>query len=119
MKLDLTNPHCSKCKKTGVPMVLNAKPYCYCRECNTERLKRYRNTEKGRININNAVYHSIEKHREKQNARMKLNYALKNGKISKTKCSCGEKKVEAHHSDYTKPLQVIWVCRSCHSNLHK
>lgn len=30
----------------------------------------------------------------------------------------GECKPEAHHEDYTKPLEVIWVCKQCHENIH-
>jgi hypothetical protein len=25
----------------------------------------------------------------------------------------------AHHKDYRKPLEVIWVCRSCHNKIHE
>jgi len=25
----------------------------------------------------------------------------------------------AHHPDYTKPLYVIWLCRSCHTSYHR
>ena len=32
---------------------------------------------------------------------------------------CGsEKKVEAHHDDYNKPLEVNWLCRKHHLALH-
>lgn len=38
-------------------------------------------------------------------------------------CSvCKEKtgKIEGHHPDYEKPLEIIWACRDCHLNiLHK
>jgi hypothetical protein len=23
-----------------------------------------------------------------------------------------------HHPDYDKPLEVVWVCRSCHLDIH-
>jgi hypothetical protein len=28
-------------------------------------------------------------------------------------------KPEAHHADYSKPLELVWLCRQCHANLHK
>ena len=32
---------------------------------------------------------------------------------------CGlNKKLEAHHKDYEKPLEVLWVCKLCHENEH-
>lgn len=46
-----------------------------------------------------------------------LHKALKDGTIVRPK-ECSEcKKVckpEAHHDDYTKPLDVVWVCKLCH-----
>jgi hypothetical protein len=33
---------------------------------------------------------------------------------------CGNRsKLYAHHEDYNQPLKVLWVCCSCHKNLHK
>jgi hypothetical protein len=31
---------------------------------------------------------------------------------------CGEKKVEGHHDDYRKPLQVRWLCCAHHAREH-
>jgi len=50
---------------------------------------------------------------------MLLNAAVKSGKVIKpTICSkCGKlRKVTAHHDDYSKPLQVKWLCYECHGN---
>jgi hypothetical protein len=27
-------------------------------------------------------------------------------------------KLHAHHEDYKRPLNVIWLCRSCHQRIH-
>ena len=34
-------------------------------------------------------------------------------------CRCGVVKVQAHHEDYTKPLEVTWLCSACHAKVHK
>ena len=55
----------------------------------------------------------------KNKARSALRYAVKVGKITRLPCqSCGRTKVDAHHADYTKPLDVEWLCRSCHGRKH-
>jgi hypothetical protein len=28
------------------------------------------------------------------------------------------KRLEAHHTDYSRPLEVEWLCVSCHRNHH-
>ena len=34
-------------------------------------------------------------------------------------CRCGEAKSIAHHEDYDKPLEVVWLCQPCHKKRHK
>lgn len=48
--------------------------------------------------------------------------AVRDKKIEKqTQCSeCkSTKKIEAHHDDYTKPLEIRWLCNACHRAWHK
>lgn len=47
--------------------------------------------------------------------------AVKEGKLLKPNfCeNCGEKKdLQGHHEDYSKPLDVIWLCFLCHCKRH-
>ena len=48
--------------------------------------------------------------------------AIRDGRLLRPSfcSSCGKQcKPEAHHEDYSKPLDVIWMCRSCHVRHHK
>lgn len=46
--------------------------------------------------------------------------AIKAGNLVRLSCvKCGEKKSVAHHEDYDKPLDVVWLCQPCHSQRHK
>lgn len=57
---------------------------------------------------------------KKRSARNKLNAAIRNNQITRQPCEvCGKEKVDAHHDDYDKPLEVRWLCRTHHSRLHK
>lgn len=51
-----------------------------------------------------------------------VNNSIRDGKLighsACEKCD-SEIKIEAHHCDYTKPLDVMWLCRSCHNKWHR
>lgn len=50
----------------------------------------------------------------------KVRYAVRTGKLIKLPCIvCGSLEVEAHHPDYSKPLDVIWLCKTHHHEVHK
>jgi uncharacterized OB-fold protein len=58
-------------------------------------------------------------HPEKVSARSKARLALKRGTIKKQVCSkCGNVKVDMHHQDYSKPVEIIWLCRRHHQQEH-
>lgn len=64
-----------------------------------------------------------KRNREKRAAHRALHRAILAGKIIKSnRCSlCGktECNIEGHHYDYSKPLNVVWVCTECHGKLHR
>ncbi len=58
-----------------------------------------------------------DKYPEKYHARTMLGNAVRDGVVVKPiHCSkCGaEANLEGHHEDYSKPLDVQWLCNSCH-----
>lgn len=117
--------YCSKCKRTEIETFFSPKPYSggkyyYCRECANKKSRAYYKTDKGRENIKKAVFKSIKKHYQKQLTRVMLNQAIQKGFLVRPKkCSnCNKKgKIQGHHEDYNKPLDVIWLCISCHSDV--
>lgn len=61
----------------------------------------------------------IENNPEKYKAHQLVRKAILNGELSPRPCEkCGAEKTSAHHDDYTKPLEVRWLCHSCHMELH-
>ena len=46
--------------------------------------------------------------------------AIANGSLIRQPCEvCGADRVDAHHDDYSKPLDVRWLCRGHHLKLHR
>ncbi|MCM2304071.1 MAG: hypothetical protein NDJ72_05170 [Elusimicrobia bacterium] len=53
------------------------------------------------------------------NARSYLNQYVRRGAVVKQPCAdCGATEVEAHHGDYSRPLDVTWLCADCHKRRH-
>lgn len=56
---------------------------------------------------------------DKYKAHQIVQNALRNKSLVKLPCIiCGEIKVQAHHEDYTKPLEIIWFCHKHHVEHH-
>jgi transposase-like protein len=118
--------YCSRCKTVDGPFINYSRTgghsYYHCRKCNTERLRKYRATEKGAERTRQAVYRAWKREPEKQAARLLLNAAVKDGRmIRPTNCPKCDKRcvVQAHHTDYARPLKVKWLCRQCHADVHR
>lgn len=60
--------------------------------------------------------------KEKSYAHTRVHEAIKDGRLVKP-CKCSKcdstERIQGHHEDYSKPLEVIWLCESCHVALHK
>lgn len=60
--------------------------------------------------------------KEAHNARVTVANAIKNGAMVKPdaceRCSSNSRKLQAHHPDYARKLDVQWLCSPCHSLVH-
>jgi ribosomal protein S27AE len=66
------------------------------------------------------VRRSWQKHPERRAAYIIVGNAVRDKRLIKGPCvHCGSLKVQAHHEDYAKPLEVTWMCLSCHTEHHK
>lgn len=49
-----------------------------------------------------------------------VNHAIRDGKLKRMPCEiCGDSKSEAHHCDYSKPLEIQWLCKAHHVAWHR
>ena len=78
-----------------------------CLDCHAESMRVWRKT------------HPLEGlARLKMNARAYLHTYIKRGKVQRGPCEVCGGKAEAHHTDYSKPLDVRWLCRDHHPDEH-
>lgn len=64
-----------------------------------------------------------KKNPEKHKAHYVVANAMRHGRIKKPKkcqrCGVPTAKLDKHHQDYSKPLEVIFVCKPCHGIIHR
>lgn len=88
---------------------------CYCRECRLEIQKGPR----VRASLRRVSARHRLRHPDREFARQMLGRAVRAGRIKPKPCKhCGSLNVQAHHPDYSKPLDVVWLCRKHHYEHH-
>lgn len=61
-----------------------------------------------------------EKYPEKSTAHTITRNAIRDGRLKTEPCVvCGNDKAEAHHEDYSRPLDVLWLCKFHHALRHR
>lgn len=106
-----------------------------CKGCTKARVRRHRRDNLDRIREYDrkraSLPHRVEQRRQifrdlveqqptKRAAHIAVGNAVRSGKLQRQPCAfCGTPEpVEAHHHDYSKPLDVTWLCKPCHRRFH-
>jgi hypothetical protein len=104
-----------------------------CKECNKEQAWLWRTRRKDHVNSLKRAWRKanpdkVRKETREQRAKNPKAYkartavanALATGKLKKSLCAfCLNSKVQAHHLDYSKPLEVVWLCAEHHGMHHR
>jgi len=94
---------CSRCDQPP------SSGHLYCAKCHAAYMREWRKTHK-----------MTDEQRLRDNCRSYANVYLRRGMLTKVPCEkCGSPKSQMHHPDYSKPLEIIWLCRPCHLALHR
>ena len=123
-------------------------PAAKCKECTKKRVRanyrrkreQYREYERKRANLPHRVAareqyaqtpngmerasaakrRYIERNPLKRRAHNLVEHALRDGRLIRNPCEvCGDQATQAHHDDYSRPLDVRWLCTTHHAEWHK
>ena len=114
----MADGHLNKCKECAKNDVSNN------RNQNLEKYRAYDRTRgkiPERIKANTEITRAWRAEDKRRNvAHSSVARAIRSGELIRKPCSrCGEAKSVAHHEDYDKPLEVVWLCQPCHKQRHK
>lgn len=104
-----------------------------CKECTKADVSRHRQENLERIRAydrarasqphrmatrNRIVAEYAERFPNRKKANTAVGNAVRDGRLKKQPCwVCGSKAV-AHHPDYDRPLDVVWLCQPHHKQAH-
>jgi hypothetical protein len=112
---DRLDPRCKACAKALLEANRRSKRGQY----NAKIRERRRANPDSRESMRAAIERWDARNPHKNNAKAKVRWAVKQGRIVKAPCEvCGATNVHGHHDDYTRPLDVKWLCPFHHKQRH-
>lgn len=127
---DNSKSKCKECVKSAVRLhreqnIDRIREYDKARNNQPHRVearKEYTKTEAGKQAKKRAMDAYHKRYPMKYATHVITGNAIRDGKlIQASECSVckSTEKIEGHHDDYTKPLDVRWLCESCHKKWHR
>ena len=132
---------CFKCKTVKLLSEFYAHQYMAdghlnkCKECTKKdsfnnrgnNLEKYREYDRKRSKLDHRkkLHDEVNRLWKKADARRTaahnaVSRAIKKGTLERLPCQkCNNSKSLAHHEDYDKKLDVVWLCQPCHKQRHK
>lgn len=90
------------------------------KEAHARASKKYTEKHPDRVAAAHRAY--IEEHPERRAAHVALGNAVRDGRVTPWPvCAipdCCSTKPQAHHPDYSRPLDVVWLCQAHHKQAH-
>lgn len=109
-KYDYPQSRCKQCVKDAAKLHDN-------RLSDREHSRRKRALNPRMKSMQNAAYKTA--HPDRIRANTAIATALRSGTLTRKDCEkCGAKYTHAHHKDYSRPLDVQWLCPSHHKEAH-
>lgn len=111
-----------QCKKCHCKTNIGTRDKKIARKRNREYMRRRRVEHPDIVRAHDKERETKRPNDEKKRARMLLNVAVRDGWLKKPdRCEeCGMAGiVYGHHSDYSKPYDVEWLCSLCHGKRHR
>ena len=90
------------------------------RDKRIQQMKEYAKTDFSKLSSKLSKLKWKEKNKEKRKSHIIVGNAIRDKKLLKEPCKvCGStERVHAHHDDYSKPLDVRWLCAAHHRQWH-
>jgi len=119
--------HCGKDFERPLKRVYDGRGKYCSRSCSssgtgTKRVGPLNPAWRGGISKEHSRYKNLfrQRHPEKALAHDAVRRAIEARRLIPGPCAhCGcTKRIHGHHTDYSKPLQVIWLCKPCHIQEH-
>lgn len=124
---------CKSCGQDCQPEQFYASNQTKCKECvkkaakqnRMARIDYYRSYDRMRAaqphrkaNAKRVIEQWKVEHPKRRAAQVAVGNAVRDGRLIKLPCLVCGNKAEAHHPDYDRPLDVMWLCPAHHKQTH-